>query len=193
MKKLLTILAAAWTVAACASQGQQAPTPPPVPQAAAPAPAPAPPGPPVMVLDPSLPVSSQVELLRSDIRLMKKEIVAQAMDLTEAEAAAFWPVYNDYQAARARIFDRRLEMVRAYAASFSEMTDAEATRITHAEFLLDSDILKLQQATFQKLTKATSAQTAARWVQIDRQLEALFTLQIAQHLPLMPRPVAAGR
>jgi len=203
MKRLVAMTVAILALAACATKGakESAAAAPAPPAAAAPAPpaAPtrstpseAPRQPPLIALDPSLPVSSQIELLRSDVRLRKKEIVAQAMQLTEPEAAAFWPIYNDYQSARAKIFDRRLEIVKTYAASYDDMTVAGATKITNLNFALDDAIRQLQETTFKRLSKATSAQTAARWVQIDRQLEALLTLQISQNLPLMPKPVGAA-
>jgi PBP1b-binding outer membrane lipoprotein LpoB len=192
MKKSLTMIAMILALGGCAAKGPKASA------SAAPAPAAAParptpseaPAPPAVAVDPNLPLSSQVELLRSDLRLMKKEIVAQAMGLSEPEAAAFWPVYNDYQTARSKIFDRRVEVIKLYAETYASMTAADATKITNTNFALDEAVRKLQESTFKRLSKATSAQTAARWVQIDRQLEAILTLQVSQNLPLMPRPVA---
>ena len=37
------------------------------------------------------------ELLRSDVRTAKVEILTEALDLSDAEAAAFWPVYREYE------------------------------------------------------------------------------------------------
>src|SRR5246500_2131692 len=37
-----------------------------------------------------------IQLLKSNIRSQKKQIVAANMDLTDAEAEKFWPVYNRY-------------------------------------------------------------------------------------------------
>ncbi len=42
-------------------------------------------------------VSDQdIELLRSDIRSSKKQIIAANMKLTDAQAQKFWPVYDAY-------------------------------------------------------------------------------------------------
>jgi len=37
-----------------------------------------------------------IQLLKSNIRSQRKQIVAANMDLTDAEAEKFWPVYNRY-------------------------------------------------------------------------------------------------
>ena len=41
--------------------------------------------------------ADQMEILREKARADKKLVVATALALTEGEAKAFWPVYNDYQ------------------------------------------------------------------------------------------------
>ncbi len=35
-----------------------------------------------------------IELLRKDVRSQKKQIIAENMDLSDAEAEKFWPVYD---------------------------------------------------------------------------------------------------
>jgi hypothetical protein len=44
-------------------------------------------------------VNSYVELLRSDIKTQKKEIITSLVHLTEAQSAPFWTLYNEYQLA----------------------------------------------------------------------------------------------
>ena len=46
---------------------------------------------------------SNMEILREKIQADKKLVVAANMDLTEAEAKAFWPIYQEYQAKLTKI------------------------------------------------------------------------------------------
>ena len=39
-----------------------------------------------------------IELLRKDVRSQKKQIIAENMGLSDAEAEKFWPVYDQYAA-----------------------------------------------------------------------------------------------
>jgi hypothetical protein len=44
----------------------------------------------------SLNLTAYAELLRSDVRAEKVAIITEVMDFTEAEDAAFWPIYREY-------------------------------------------------------------------------------------------------
>src|SRR5262249_30442010 len=44
----------------------------------------------------TLNLTAYAELLRSDVRAQKVAIITQVMDFTEAEDAAFWPIYREY-------------------------------------------------------------------------------------------------
>ncbi len=50
--------------------------------------------------------ASNMEILREKIHADKKLVVAANMDLTEAEAKAFWPIYQEYQAKLTKINER---------------------------------------------------------------------------------------
>ena len=42
-------------------------------------------------------ITSDIELTRSAIQLKRQTFVTRAMDLNEAEAQAFWPLYREYR------------------------------------------------------------------------------------------------
>jgi hypothetical protein len=58
---------------------------------------------------------SFVDLLRKDIRSQKKQIIAQNMDLSDAEAEKFWPVYDQYAAELSKIYDVKIALLHDYA------------------------------------------------------------------------------
>ena len=64
-----------------------------------------------------------LELVRSDFRTQKVAIVTAAMRRTEPQAAAFWPVYRQYEAELTAIWDQRLALIKDYAATYQAMTD----------------------------------------------------------------------
>ena len=57
------------------------------------------------------------ELLRSDVRTQKVAIITEMMEFTEAEDAAFWPIYRDYDAEMAKLGDERVALIAEYAAT----------------------------------------------------------------------------
>jgi len=72
-------------------------------------------------------VSEQdIELLRSDIRSAKKQIIAENMKLTNAQAEKFWPVYDAYAQETSKLGDARYALIKEYASHYEDMTDAQA-------------------------------------------------------------------
>ena len=72
-------------------------------------------------------VSEQdIELLRSDIRSTKKQIIAANMKLTDSQAEKFWPVYDEYAQETTKLGDGRYALIKEYANHYEDMTDAQA-------------------------------------------------------------------
>lgn len=43
---------------------------------------------------------ADIQLIRQDVQAQKNQIITDTMAFTESEAAAFWPVYEEYAAAQ---------------------------------------------------------------------------------------------
>src|SRR5262245_29953319 len=67
-----------------------------------------------------------MELLGTDVRKEKTDIMGQVMQFDTDEAAKFWPIYNEYNAELTKIGDSRLAMIKKYADNYENMTDAVA-------------------------------------------------------------------
>lgn len=132
-----------------------------------------------------------LEMLRSDIRTDKIAIVTQAMDFNEDQAAAFWPVYKEYDVEVSKIGDMRIALLQDYAENYGQMTDAKAAEIMSKWFDLQQKRLDLRKAYYKKFEKAVSGAMAAKFMQVDHQIGLLIDLQIAANLPLL-QPVMNG-
>jgi len=141
----------------------------------------------------SIPVAAQqgvdsfVELLRSDLRTQVRAIVTDAMQLPEAEEAAFWQVYRDYETERAAIGDLRVALIKDYAKAYDTMTDETADALMKRAIEIDEKRLALDKKYYKKFAKATSAITAAKFGQVINQVDLLVDLQIAAEMPLVER------
>ena len=49
-----------------------------------------------------------IELLRKDVRSQKKQIIAENMGLSDAEAEKFWPIYDRYAAELSGIYETKI-------------------------------------------------------------------------------------
>jgi hypothetical protein len=55
-------------------------------------------------------ILTDIQFLRQDIRSQKKQLIAANMQLTDAEAGRFWPVYDAYTPCRCPGEELDLEM-----------------------------------------------------------------------------------
>ncbi len=136
--------------------------------------------------DEALNLSAYAELLRSDVRVQKVAILTEVMGFTQAEDAAFWPIYRDYEADVARIGDERLANVLKYAAAFDTLTDETAGQLAAKAIDLEAQRSAALARCYEKVKTALSARTALRFLQVEHQLQLLIDLQIAASLPVAP-------
>ena len=132
-----------------------------------------------------------MELLRQDITTQKTAILTEAMDLDVAQSDIFWPIVREYDVERAKIADRRIAMIKSYAAGYETMTPEMAKEIMGESMKIDSDMLKLKKDYFGKVSKGLSAVEAARFLQVENFVDNLLRLQIQAELPLVQHGVSA--
>ena len=130
-------------------------------------------------------VEQEIKLLRQDLRADKKMLVAANMQLTEAEAVKFWPVYDAYTLETTKMYDTLQELIKEYAQNYESLTDQKAQSLTERTLDLDENVAKLRLKYVPLFTKAISAKKTARFMQIDRRLGLLVNIQVAAGLPLV--------
>jgi hypothetical protein len=128
-----------------------------------------------------------VELLRSDLRAQKVAVIAEVMEFTEKEDAAFWPVYREYEAELAKINSDRMSLIKDYAKGFDTLTDATADGFAVRALGLEARRQTLLENFYKRFKAVVPAKTAARFLQVEHQILLLMDLQIAASLPVVER------
>ena len=128
-----------------------------------------------------------VELARSDIRTEKALIYAENLDLTPDEAAEFWPMHREYELELNKILDRRVALIMKFAPSAKTLTDDQANAVVKESLEIEAERTNLKKKYFQNFTKVISPVKAARFFQIENQLNLAIDLQLAAELPLIDR------
>jgi hypothetical protein len=137
-------------------------------------------------------LESEIELLRSDLRTGKVEIVKEALPLSGAKADAFWPLYRKYQLDLDKIGDKRVALIKDYAAHYDSMTEAKAKTLATQALDLQSQRTNLLKSYFPQFTKVLGAIDAAKLLQVEYLIMAAIDLQLAAEMPLMEKPAAAN-
>ena len=128
-----------------------------------------------------------IAMLQSDVRAEAQRIMTFAMQLSNDEATNFWPIYREYELERARWGDRRIALIRTFAEQFEMLSDDVAEDLAEEMFELLGDRLELYQDFYERFAEDVSPSVGARFVQVERQLNMIIDLQIAQELPLVFR------
>lgn len=118
----------------------------------------------------------------------KKAVVNEALKLSTEDAGKFWPLYDEYQAARKQIGQERVAAIQSYADNYETMTNEKATEIAKA-FLKNNDQLnKLQSQYLKKISKAVSPIKAVQFLQLESYIDSQLKAAISDALPFMPDP-----
>jgi hypothetical protein len=128
---------------------------------------------------------SNMEILRGKIQADKKLVVAANMDLTEAEAKAFWPIYQEYQARLTKINERLGKLILEYAENVKSMTNETAKKLMKESMAVEKERLALKELYLPKFEKAVPAKKAVRYIQIENKIQAVVNYQLADSIPLV--------
>jgi Spy/CpxP family protein refolding chaperone len=128
---------------------------------------------------------SDIALLRHDVQGQKMEIITKTMQFTDAEGAAFWPVYRNYVHDQNAVGDQEYQMIKDYAQNYGQMSDAKAAELAQKMFDLEQARHDNEVKYWPQFQKALTAKRAAKFYQVDRRLTLMIDLQIASEVPLM--------
>jgi len=130
-------------------------------------------------------IRAYIELLRTDIRKSKSQIMGEVMSLDTDEAAKFWPVYKEFETEYTALGDKVVAVVKNYAENYLKMTDTVADGIANQVFAIEQQRNKLKKKYYGRFKSALGAIVATRFLQVENQLERLVDLQIAAELPVV--------
>jgi hypothetical protein len=129
-------------------------------------------------------LQAYVNLLRSDVRQQKAEIMGSVMALSASDAAKFWPIYSQYDAELTKLNDQRVDNIKEYARTYTQMTDEQADELVQKSLAYQKQRAELLAKTYDQVKQALGGVTAARFAQVEYQLLLIIDLQIASSLPV---------
>ena len=125
-----------------------------------------------------------VEKIRAD----KKLFIAENMQLTETEAKAFWPVYDQYQAELFLLRARTIKLVNDYAENYKKMTEDIAKNLLDAYMTIETLRPKLLQTFLPRFRQVLPEVKVVRYYQIENKINAGLMYELAANIPLIQNP-----
>ena len=130
-------------------------------------------------------IQEYINLLRTNVRQQKAEIMGTMMQLSASDAAKFWPIYSEYDAELNKLNDMRAANIQEYARTYTQMTDEKADELIQKALAYDKQRAELLEKYYLRVKPQLGGITAARFVQIERQLLLTIDLQIDSSLPIV--------
>ena len=132
--------------------------------------------------------ADNMQILREKIKADKKLLVAANMELTESEAKAFWPVYEQYQKDLDAINQRIGKLIQSYAADYQAktLTDEKAKKLVDEMAAIEQAEAGLWTSSVPKLRKVLPERKVARYLQIENKIRAVVKYELAGQVPLVP-------
>jgi hypothetical protein len=128
-----------------------------------------------------------MQILRDKIKADKKAVVAANMQLSDAEAKTFWPLYDQYQIDLKAINERLARLVLAYADAYNAgpVPDAVAKKLLDESIRIDESEVNLRREYAVRLSRVIPAAKAARYLQIESKIRAAIRYELAANIPLV--------
>lgn len=124
---------------------------------------------------------------RKLLQSTQEEILREEMRFSEAENAAFWPVYRDYEADMHAVRDQQAEIIATYLEAYWDGTVTESMAEGFVDDYLDvkAQLVKVQRKHLKAFRKILSPLKVARLYQLETKLESDVNAQLALYVPLI--------
>ena len=128
-----------------------------------------------------------LEILMQKVKADKKLLVASNMDLTDAEAKQFWPIYDSYQKDLERINQRLGGTISEYANAYKNgpVPDDQADKLLNQALDAEEAEVRLKQSYAEKLEAAIPTRKVTRYLQIENKIRAGVKNALAERIPLI--------
>ena len=129
--------------------------------------------------------NSYLEIVRSTIKTEKKALIAEVMQLSDAENIPFWEVYNEYDEKLYKLNTEYFAVVMEFADNFDNMSTEKANDLINRATKYSIDVAKLEKTYMKKMTKVISPQKTVRFYQAMNKIQAMIDAQMAAEVPLL--------
>ena len=130
---------------------------------------------------------TNMEILMQKVKADKKLLVAGNMELTDAEAKSFWPLYDAYQKELGEVNQKLGKTIKEYADAFNKgpIPNDTAKKLLNEALAVEDSELKLKRSYTEKIGKVLPAAKTARYIQIETKIRSILKAELAQQIPLV--------
>jgi len=131
-------------------------------------------------------VDDEVQVARSALQADRKATVTEAMQFTDQEAKAFWPLYDQYRAKMQKQGDAVLRLVKDYGQLYPNVPDDRAKAMLKDLAKFEKQRVEIRNSYLKKTGRILSPAKTLRFAQVDSRLDLATQIEIAAQIPLVP-------
>jgi hypothetical protein len=117
--------------------------------------------------------------------MKKKAVILEYMDMTEAEKAAFWPIYESYYNATQFTEMESIYLLSLYAKNLHTLSGHELDQLSVRILQDDLILAKIRKQYFKKFKKALSVRQATAFMQLDNEFRTMRRMKVQKDSPTM--------
>ncbi len=127
-----------------------------------------------------------MKILVEKVKADKKLVVAANMELTDAEAQGFWPIYEAYQRDLKTVNQRLIGAILNYADAYKQgpMTDPQAALLINEAIAIERFEADMLESYGARLAGVLPPWKTVRYLQIERKIRAAIRFSAAKEVPL---------
>ncbi|ABF43073.1 hypothetical protein Acid345_4073 [Candidatus Koribacter versatilis Ellin345] len=122
---------------------------------------------------------------RDEVASQRRDLIGKGMNLTPDEARQFWPVYDAYAAETAKISDQTVNLITMFADGYRTLSDKDAYSLAMSSLEIERLRNGVKQRYAPRFAAVLPGKKVARFIQLDRRLDAVAALNVTQAISLV--------
>jgi len=129
--------------------------------------------------------TDEINFMQSTYGMQKKQLIALHMQVSKADSAKFWSLYDAYEVTRKDIGKKRIANIEEYSKNYDKLTNEKTDALINTTLEVYNDFGKLWKDTYKKMAKEISPLTAGKFIQVEMYLESLVRNELSAEIPLI--------
>lgn len=112
------------------------------------------------------------------------DLIAGVLDLSDEEAAGFWPLYEEYSKLKGELWTERIDVIAMFLTGYDTMGAEIARGLLDASFEIDGKMLALERKYAGLFDDVIPLNKVVRLFQAENKLETTMMMEIVKDVPL---------
>jgi Cu/Ag efflux protein CusF len=127
-----------------------------------------------------------IQAARDELKIDRKATVAEALQFTEQEGKAFWPLYQQYRAEVDKLGDALIKLIKDYAELYPNVPDDRARVMLNQLGALEKQRVETRNFHLQRIQEVIPPAKTLRFAQVESRFDLALRKEMASAVPLVP-------